>query len=293
MHQSGEDKRNRSRTKGAKHPSFALFVNEEARHIVLTVRGSQDKNDHLTDIDLADCKLSEKDPSGVHRGMLNGARYILDEWGLMAFLKTAPKDYGIRLVGHSLGAAICGIIGALLTLEEQFKTRDLKVTGFGMPACVCPELADRMRPYVTAVVHREDAVPRLSFTNLVKLSEAFNQEQEREWCKKQLAIDVAGVWEYLGFSKKDPPPPEEEADAPDGGGDDDAKSSSGDVASHPPPQIARDLVAAGTIVHLRQDEAGQYEAVSTDHSDPELCRIMVTENCINDHHMDAYIKVLR
>jgi len=94
-------------------------------------------------------------------------------------------------------------------LEDDLKSRDIKVTGFGMPACVAPELADRMRPFVTSVVHREDAVPRLSFTNLVKLSEAFNQDQEREWCKKQLAVDVDGVWEYLGFSKKDPPPPEE------------------------------------------------------------------------------------
>jgi hypothetical protein len=104
VHKSGQDKRNRSRTRGAKHPAFALFVNEQDHHIVLAVRGTQDKNDHLTDLDLADCQLSDKDPCGVHRGMLNGARYILDEWGLLPFLKTAPSTYSIRLVGHSLGA---------------------------------------------------------------------------------------------------------------------------------------------------------------------------------------------
>jgi hypothetical protein len=104
VHKSGQDKRNRSRTRGAKHPAFALFVNEKDHHIVIAVRGTQDKNDHLTDLDLADCQLSDKDPCGVHRGMLNGARYILDEWGLLPFLKTAPSTYSIRLVGHSLGA---------------------------------------------------------------------------------------------------------------------------------------------------------------------------------------------
>lgn len=116
VHQSGQDKRNRSRTRGAKHPAFALFVNEQDHHIVLAVRGTQDKNDHLTDLDLADCQLSEKDPSGVHRGMLNGARYILDEWGLLPFLKTAPSNYSIRLVGHSLGAGNLFALDLLIPL---------------------------------------------------------------------------------------------------------------------------------------------------------------------------------
>lgn len=64
---SGVDKRYRSGTRGAKHPAFALFMNRAKKHVVLAVRGTQDKNDHLIDLDLADSKLSEDSPYGVHR----------------------------------------------------------------------------------------------------------------------------------------------------------------------------------------------------------------------------------
>ncbi len=142
---SGQDGRTRSATRGCKHPAFALFVRQDKRQILLTVRGTQDKNDHLIDLDLADSRLSAEDPSGVHRGMLNSAKYILDEWGLRGLLLTTPADYGIRLVGHSLGAGICALVAALLKTDPVFKSRDVKVIGFGMPACAAPELAERLK----------------------------------------------------------------------------------------------------------------------------------------------------
>jgi hypothetical protein len=55
-----------------------------------------------------------------------------------------------------------------------------------------------------------------------------------------------------------------------------ASQDSGDMPVHPPPNIARDLVAPGTIIHLRQMAAtGEYTAVSTDYTDPEMSRIVV------------------
>lgn len=210
--QSGTDARERSLTHGAKRPAFALLAHAARRELLLVVRGTQEKHDHLIDIDFATDRLlppalpphpapAQRDAWDglVHRGMVRAARFLLYEHGARAALLSAPRDFAVRVVGHSLGAGTAALVVALLLADPLFQGRDVSGVGFGMPACVEPALAMRLQGRVTSVIHREDAVPRLSFTNLMKLREQFNREEEKEWCRLQIERDAECLWQYVGW----------------------------------------------------------------------------------------------
>ena len=73
------------------------------------------------------------------------------------------------------------LITALLKADPHFAAYDIRAHAFGTPACVSPELSVKLQPFVTSVIHREDLVPRLSFSNLVRLRSHFNRPEEKEW----------------------------------------------------------------------------------------------------------------
>ncbi|KAJ1494292.1 hypothetical protein T484DRAFT_2559787 [Baffinella frigidus] len=167
-----------------------------------------------------------------------------------------------------------------------------------MPACVEPALAEKLKGRVTSVIHREDVVPRLSFTNLMKLREQFNRDDEKEWCRQQIEKDVECLWRYVGWPKGDKDKLLEEvqgvksagSQATPGSGDDRARGGAGVSARN----IAGDLVCPGYVIHLRErPESGQYEAALTDMTDPLLQRIMVSARSFRDHNMQGYLDVFR
>jgi len=58
--------------------------------------------------------------------------------------------------------------------------------------------------------------------------------------------------------------------------------------------VAGDLVIPGKIIYLRQHlETGQYEAILTDHAHPDLQRIMLAVQSVEDHYLDSTLTVLR
>ena len=227
-----ENYRLRSSTYGAKHPSFAVLLNRQLKVFIVAVRGSKGKKDHLIDIDFQYEKLlssqspplASASPAGspptasaenggrmgevgpdtwqghVHRGMLKCARFILQTRGVRSMMSLLPPDFKIRLVGHSLGAGTVALMTALLKADPQFDHVDIRAHGFGTPACVSKELSLKLQPFVTSVIHREDMVPRLSFSNLVRLRSHFNRPEEKEWCRRQIDIDYENFWSYVGWS---------------------------------------------------------------------------------------------
>ena len=196
------------------------------------MRGSKGKKDHLIDIDFQYEKLLSSEPpplasdspagspptaaaekggrrgevgpdmwqGHVHRGMLKCARFILQTRGVRSMMSLLPPDFKIRLVGHSLGAGTVALMTALLKADPQFDNVDIRAHGFGTPACVSKELSLKLQPFVTSVIHREDMVPRLSFSNLVRLRSHFNRPEEKEWCRRQIDIDYENFWSYVGWS---------------------------------------------------------------------------------------------
>ena len=43
-------------------------------------------------------------------------------------------------------------------------------------------------------------MPRLSFSNLLRLRTHFNRPEEKEWCRKQIDLDYDNFWSYVGWT---------------------------------------------------------------------------------------------
>ena len=104
-----------------------------------------------------------------HSGMLSGAQNIFEDLERHKILDKAMEehpDFGMRVVGHSLGAGVAAMLGLLL----RHKYPNLYCLCFSPPGCVFSEkMARRSKDYVCSYVLHDDIVPRLSYASLVNL----------------------------------------------------------------------------------------------------------------------------
>lgn len=78
----------------------------------------------------------------------------------------ANPGYGLRIVGHSLGAGVAAVLG--LMLRKQYP--NLYCLCFSPPGCVFTERTAReSKDFVCSYVLHNDIVPRLSYNSLVNL----------------------------------------------------------------------------------------------------------------------------
>ena len=103
----------------------------------------------------------------AHGGMLRAARAILDECGARrAVARLRANGYALTVVGHSLGAGVAVLLTALLNADDAASSAQrVKCFAFACPACASEALTDLLQADVTAVVHQDDVVPRLSDAN--------------------------------------------------------------------------------------------------------------------------------
>lgn len=99
------------------------------------------------------------DASFVCGGIFRAALWLLEEVG-PALVESQVSGHGIVLVGHSLGAAVCAVLAALLL--DRFP--GIRCWAYGCPSCVGDLLAGdyRLRAAVTSVVLHDDVIPRLT-----------------------------------------------------------------------------------------------------------------------------------
>jgi len=96
---------------------YLILRDKRWKTIVLTVRGTLSFEDMITDVTVTPVSLEGLgnefcfDGSGewVHSGMLSGAQFIEEDLRSHQILEKVLKDnpdYGLRIIGHSLGAGM-------------------------------------------------------------------------------------------------------------------------------------------------------------------------------------------
>jgi sn1-specific diacylglycerol lipase len=156
---------------------YLIIRDDNWKTIVVAVRGTLSIDDMITDVtvtpkDLGD--VGEKfgfDGRGeyCHSGILAGACWIHDDLKRHRILDEAMEahqDYGLRIIGHSLGAGVAAMLGRML--KQQYPK--LYCLCFSPPGCVFSErTAQESKDYVCSYVLHNDIVPRLSYDSLVNL----------------------------------------------------------------------------------------------------------------------------
>ena len=131
----------------------------------------------------------------VHEAMLDGARKILDLYGMRPCIsQLLDNGFDVKVIGHSLGAATACLIAAEIKngyalefnqqeMEEEGIKHSLSrfsgniprvvAIGFGCPPCVDSSLGDAILSddLFLSVVHRDDLVPRLTRQSLEHLAD--------------------------------------------------------------------------------------------------------------------------
>jgi hypothetical protein len=158
---------------------YCILLDHATQSVVVAIRGSLSLEDLVTDVNV--------DPESVealgrhygfdasnqycHAGVVACAENVIQDLQRHGHLEqlfqhNAYPDYQLRLVGHSLGAATCTLLGYML--RPRYPA--LRVTNYSPPGCSMTwELATQCESWTTTFVLDSDIVPRLSVSALEDL----------------------------------------------------------------------------------------------------------------------------
>ncbi|XP_014475317.1 PREDICTED: sn1-specific diacylglycerol lipase alpha isoform X4 [Dinoponera quadriceps] len=156
---------------------FFVALDYTKKKVVVSIRGTLSMKDVLTDLNAEGEVLPLSPPREDwlgHKGMVQAAEYIrkkLLEEGIIA--RALAKDtsrgthqFGLTLVGHSLGAGTAAILAILLKQEYP----DLVCFSFGPPGGLLSMPAQQYtQEFITSVVVGKDVVPRIGLRQMESL----------------------------------------------------------------------------------------------------------------------------
>lgn len=157
---------------------YCIMLDHDRSLVILSVRGSLSLEDVVTDTlvlpepldDLGDRYGFDGRGQYCHAGVLACFENVLRDlrrygW-LERLLERDYPNYNLHIVGHSLGAGVCTLLGYVL----RSKFPSLKVFGFSPPGCTMTwELATGCDSWATTFILDNDIVPRLSVLALEDL----------------------------------------------------------------------------------------------------------------------------
>lgn len=166
---------------------YLVCRDRKFKMIVVTIRGTLSFEDMISDVSISPQSLESMgeqfgfDGKGeyCHSGMLACAQWIYDDLKRHSILEKAiadHPDFGLRFVGHSLGAGVAAVLGRFFRNTYP----KLRCLCFSPPGCVFSErTAQESKGYAWSYVLHHDIVPRLSYDSLSNLRNDLIEMVER------------------------------------------------------------------------------------------------------------------
>lgn len=163
-----EDIRKRNARATPFHPIWWLFLDRSSMAVVVSIRGTFDPNDLITDL-----VATQKVHRGyiLHQGMLESAFNVYQ--AILEELRHLPELDSLRsgalrlvVVGHSLGGSVAALVSWMLREESDRSDERFNAVAFtyGAPPLGDENLAKRMESFVANVIHNKDVMPCLSIS---------------------------------------------------------------------------------------------------------------------------------
>lgn len=184
---------------------YCILVDNDAKKVVVAVRGSASLEDLVTDLQMSPEYMKDVgqvcgfDGSNkhAHRGILARAKWIVNDIKekrvLRSLLPPNANDrechrlngYSLVFTGHSLGAACASILATMFRPIYN----DVKCYGFCPPGCTASlDYAEECKEYVVSIVCGNDLIPRVNVTNFEVMRYEFFETLARIKCSKFKAI---------------------------------------------------------------------------------------------------------
>ncbi|XP_052133526.1 diacylglycerol lipase-alpha isoform X4 [Frankliniella occidentalis] len=172
---------------------FFVAVDYDRQKVVISIRGTLSMKDVITDLN-AESETLPLDPpredwSG-HKGMVHAALYIQEKLDndnvlVQAFNHCAERgtqDFGLVLVGHSLGAGAAAILAIMM--RQQYP--DLQCFAYSPPGGLLSMPAvEYSKQFITSVVVGKDVVPRIGLHQMESLRadliNAIKRSKDPKW----------------------------------------------------------------------------------------------------------------
>jgi len=191
---------------------YYLSIDRLKKKLVLSIRGTLSIQDAVTDMNCEPSTLPElRGEHKGHRGIWNNVWNLRSEIRekLISFLES-NRDYGLQIVGHSLGAATAALLAIYLNQDFEGKGFNIRCVALAPPALVSEELAlcAENDELITSVVYHDDIIPHLSLGSMTHLRNqmihAFHMcGAPSKWKILRLAIQRKHT--RLSLSDDDPP----------------------------------------------------------------------------------------
>jgi len=197
-------------------PAHFVGIDYEKRAIVVSIRGTMQVRDILTDLVCEQTSFESVESDDVtdfvqvqgkvHKGFLESAMYLSVELlGTVVTALNANPGFSVFICGHSLGGGVASLLTLIWARKEAFRSRSTRIRGlaYGAPCSVCPDLASTpfTRKYVTSIVLDDDFVSRLSLGSATEsFMHAIKLGQEKTGCLQrhtEIANEIVSEAEEL------------------------------------------------------------------------------------------------
>ena len=176
------------------------FFETDYLDVLITVRGTKQLGDIVSDIMLKDVEFRFGQTGKAHAGILKSGTFLVEKHIslLKELLKKSKKDkIRLKMVGHSLGAGAASIAAILLN-RDYSDIIEASVIGFGCPAILSHDLSQKTKSFITTIVADADLVPRLGAASIIN---TFMDIMSYDWTP----IALSDLQEFLKAVQQDIP----------------------------------------------------------------------------------------
>ncbi|KAL9357940.1 hypothetical protein Peur_051193 [Populus x canadensis] len=179
-------------------PGYYIAIDPRKKLVILGIRGTHTVYDLITDIVSSSDGEVTFEGYSTHFGTTEAARWFLShEMGTIRKCLEKYEGFRLRLVGHSLGAAIASLLAIMLRKKSPkelgFSPDIVTAVGYASPPCVSKELAESCSDFVINVVMKDDIIPRLSAASLERLRKEILQTDWMSVVEKEDWKSVIGL----------------------------------------------------------------------------------------------------
>lgn len=267
---------------GPFRPCYYVAVDNSNGYIVISVRGSLQVGDLLSDVNASSVQKTMLGGMGwVHEGMLASASYIhCCVKDVLSKACARRPGWTVLVTGHSLGGGVASVLAMMLRDSGDVPdTAEVRCATIGSAAVMCAELARRSVGWCTSIVLGSDPIPHLSHASLENLMTELSDASPLKQGVESIGIFWSGVMsDVFGLDRDRPDAPDaaqgEAAAGPDDGQTD---GKGGDRQM---------MFPAGRIAWITADGNISFEF-------PFSGRLLLVESMLDDHLPDRYLDALK